>query len=42
MVRLTNRIMKMISKYLFIIVLVMSLAHVGIAYIHSRESGRAD
>jgi hypothetical protein len=42
MVRFMNGAKKFVSKYSFIVVLIMSIAHLGIAYIHSRESGRVD
>ena len=42
MVKTMNGIKKGLIKYSFVIVLLMSILHIGIAYIHSRESGRAD
>lgn len=42
MVRFMNGIKKGIVKYSFLIVVLISLFHIGIAYVHSRESGRAD
>ena len=42
MVRIMKRFKKGIIRYSFIIVLLISIFHVAIAYIHSRGSGRAD
>ena len=37
-----NRIYKWAIKYSFLIVLILSVIHLTIAYIHTRESGRTD
>lgn len=42
MIKLLDDFKKGIIKYSFIIILMMSILHIGIAFIHSRESGRAD
>lgn len=31
-----------LKKHNFLLVLVMSLLHIGLAYIHTRDSGRGD
>lgn len=38
----TNTVTNWLKKHSFTLVLIMSLFHVGLAYIHTRDSGRAD
>ena len=38
----TNTVTNWLNKHSFKLVLIMSLFHVGLAYIHTRDSGRAD
>jgi hypothetical protein len=38
----TNNVTNWLNKHSFKLVLIMSLFHVGLAYIHTRDSGRAD
>lgn len=42
MTKFMNGIKTRIVKHLLIIAVLMLVVHIGIAYIHSRESGRAD
>lgn len=42
MVKIMKACKESIIKYSFVIVVMMSILHTGIAYIHSRESSRAD
>ncbi|BBO70049.1 hypothetical protein DSCA_39790 [Desulfosarcina alkanivorans] len=42
MVKIMNGLKKGIIKSSFVIIVIMSIFHIGIAYIHSRDSGRAD
>lgn len=38
----TNNVTNWLNKHSFKLVLIMSLFHIGLAYIHTRDSGRAD
>ncbi len=38
----TNRVTNWLGRHSLQLVLIMSLLHVGLAYIHTRDSGRAD
>ncbi len=42
MVKIMDGFKKGITKSSFVIIIIMSILHIGIAYIHSRESGRVD
>jgi len=42
MVRKMNSFKKGMLKHSLSIIVILSIIHIGIAYIHSRESGRAD
>ncbi len=42
MVRIMKKLKSNVIKHALIIVILLSIFHVGVAYIHSRGSGRAD